>query len=298
MTTLRVACVQLALVQEKTVDDFLSHIERLVAEAAEGSAKIVVFPEMASTGLLGSITDHAVTAITIADDYAAVLAPMFQQFSIAAAKWAKRYSLVVLAGSHNRRADDGSLRNTAILAHPDGRVEFQDKLHLTPQEIELDARGGDQLLVTKVEEFTVGVLICADIQYPELSRHLAGKGVDLVLCPSLTWNRRGVFRVRTGCSARAMENQFFVAMSPLVGESGLPEDAVLHALGTPLVTAPVDKTFGLNDGVFANYDGNGEGILYADLDLDLLTASRAKPETPGTLLQRPDLYRALRGEAL
>ncbi len=96
------------------------------------------------------------------------------------------------------------------------------------------------------------VLICADIQYPELSRHLVAHGVDLILCPSLTWNRRGVNRVRIGCQARAMENQLYVVMSPLSGHSGLPVDAPMHALGNVLVTGPIDKVTGANDGVLAS----------------------------------------------
>jgi predicted amidohydrolase len=296
MTTIRLACAQFALVREPSLTDFLAHMERWVVKAAEGGAKLAVFPELASTGLLGAIDDHLVTSESIADDYHNVLAPLSDSIVAAASQWAVANNITVLAGSHIRRDADGTLRNTAILAHPDGRVQFQDKLHLTPPEIALGARGGDELLITSVGEFTVGVLICADIQYPELSRYLVSQGVNLILCPSLTWNRRGVFRVRTGCSARAIENQAFVAMSPLVGSSGLPSDAVLHAVGTALVTTPVDKNFGLNDGVLAQFDGEGEGLVFADLDPARLLASRANPEPPGIGLQRPDLYRALREE--
>jgi len=99
--------------------------------------------------------------------------------------------------------------------------------------------------------------------------------------------------VRTGCSARAIENQWYVVMSPLVGTDGLPVDAPMHAVGNPLVTTPVDKTFGLNDGVLAVLDGD-DRILYADLDRELLLASRAKPEAPGIELHRPELYERLR----
>jgi predicted amidohydrolase len=178
--------------------------------------------------------------------------------------------------------------------HSDGGVESQDKLHLTPQEHELGARGGDQLLITKLGPFTAGLLICADIQFPELSRHLVRNGVDLILCPSLTWNRRGVHRVLTGCQARAIENQLYVVMSPLVGHSGLPVDAPMHAVGAAIVTAPADRVSGLNDGMLGRADSAGEDLLVATLDHDMLVASRANPEAPGLKLQRPDLYATLR----
>jgi predicted amidohydrolase len=203
---------------------------------------------------------------------------------------------VIVGGSHNRTAEDGSLRNTAYVAHPNGRLELQDKIHLTPQEHTLGVRGGDELLVTKLGPFTAGVLICADIQFPELSRHLVHRGVDLILCPSLTWNRRGVHRVRTGCQARAIENQLYVVMSPLVGDSGLPSDAPLYAVGRALVTGPVDRTVGVNDGVLAAAETAHEQVIVQTLDHDLLTASRAEPEAPGLALRRLDLYAKLLAE--
>lgn len=293
MTKLKVAMVQFELRREESIDGHFETLERLVSEAAEAGAELVVFPEFSSMGLLGAIEDHETTAATVTEDYWQFLAPLFPEIADRLAALAARYGVVILGGSHNRIADDGSLRNTAVLAHPDGRLEYQDKLHLTPPEHAMGARGGDELLVTRIGEFTAGVLICADIQFPELSRYLTRQGVDLIICPSLTWNRRGVHRVRTGCSARAIENQLFVVMSPLVGSSGLPADAPLYAVGSALATTPVDRTFGLNDGTLAISEGTGEEIVYAELDRELLLASRDKPEAPGIKLQRPELYAEL-----
>lgn len=293
MTKLKAAMVQFELRREESLEAHFETVERLVTEAVSQRAGLVVFPEFASMGLLGAISDRETTAATVTEDYWNFLAPLFPEIADRVRGLAERFEITILGGSHNRIAADGSLRNTAILAHPDGRLEYQDKLHLTPPEHAMGARGGDDLLVTSIGDFTVGVLICADIQFPELSRHLTGRGVDLIICPSLTWNRRGVHRVRTGCSARAIENQLFVVMSPLVGSSGLPSDAPLYATGKALATTPVDKTFGLNDGVLAVSEGVGEEIVYAELDRGLLLASRDKPEAPGLKLQRPDFYAEL-----
>lgn len=293
MASLTVAAVQLALRAESTVDGFVAHLDALVRKAAAQGAELVLFPELASTGLLASITDHAVTTATVSSDYWTVLPAYTDAIAEAARQLAKEHQVVVVGGSHNRIAADGSLRNTAYVAHPDGRVELQDKIHLTPQEHDLGAVGGDELLVTSVGPFTAGVLICADIQFPELTRYLVHRGVDLVLCPSLTWNRRGVHRVKTGCQARAMENQLYVAMTPLVGHNGLPQDAPMYAVGRALVAGPVDKTVGSNDGILAAAQSDEEQIVLATLDHDLLCASRAKPEAPGLALRRLDLYDSL-----
>jgi predicted amidohydrolase len=296
MTDLSVATVQFALRAEPTVEAFLAHTRESVEQAVAQGAEVVLFPELASTGLLGSINDHEVTTASVAADYRHVLTGYAQSIADGLIRLAAAHGVVIVGGSHNRTAEDGSLRNTAYVAHPDGRLELQDKIHLTPQEHALGVRGGDELLVTKLGPFTAGVLICADIQFPELSRHLVHRGVDLILCPSLTWNRRGVHRVRTGCQARAIENQLYVVMSPLVGDSGLPSDAPLYAVGRALVTGPVDRTVGVNDGVLAVAETAHEQVIVQTLDHDLLTASRAEPEAPGLALRRLDLYAKLLAE--
>lgn len=296
MTGIRVAAVQFELKAEDSLDTFLEHLESFVRKAVAAEADVVVFPELASTGLLASITDHEVTTETTSSDYWEVLPTFFEPIAAAVEQMARDHGIEILAGSHIRKAPDGSLRNTAILAHSDGRIDLQDKIHLTPPEHALGIRGGDQLVVTDIGRFTVGVLICADIQFPELSRYLVARGVDLILCPSLTWNRRGVHRVRTGCEARAIENQLYVVMSPLFGTDHLPADAPMHAVGQALVTAPVDRTIGLNDGIVGQTPSTSEQMLIVDLDHDLLGASRARPEAPGLQLQRPDLYRKLLAE--
>lgn len=295
MSSMLIASVQFELRPERSVQQHLDHMEDSIRAAAERGAALVMFPELSSTGLLASL-DHVSTTVTVSDDYRHGLSALTPDIVSGVAALAAKHGITVLAGSHNRIADDGSLRNTAYLVHPDGRVEAQDKLHLTPQEHAMGARGGDDLLVTRIGDFTVGVLICADIQYPELSRSLLQRGVDLILCPSLTWNRRGVYRVRTGCAARAIENQAYVVMSPLVGSSGLPADAPMHAVGSAIVTTPVDRTIGLNDGVLAITSSKDEELLFAELDRDLLLASRETPEAPGLKLHRPDLYARLAAE--
>jgi predicted amidohydrolase len=294
MTVLKVATVQFTLRPEESLSGHFQEMARLVADAVANGAELVVFPEFSSMGLLGAITDHEVVGATVTQDYWEFLAPLFPEISERVQDLATRYQVTVLGGTHNRIASDGSLRNTAILAHPDGRLEYQDKIHLTPPEHVMGSKGGDDLLVTTIGDFTAGVLICADVQFPELARHLVAQGVELILCPSLTWNRRGAHRVRTGCAARAIENQCFVVMSPLVGSSGLPADAPLYAVGKALVTVPVDKTFGKNDGVLAVGESAGEEIVFAGLNSALLRASRENPEAPGLALQRPELYAALR----
>ena len=298
MPTMRVATVQFELRAERSPEALLNHMESYVDRAARAGARIVVFPELIDTGLLGAIDDHDVTTQTVPDDYWKVLPKFTPALLEGFTALAKKHKITILGGSLLRIDDEGQLRNTAYLVHHDGTVTAQDKIHLTPQEHALGLRAGDSLSVAQVDGRTVGVLICADIQYPELSRYLERRGAEIILCPSLTWNRRGVHRVKTGSQARAMENQLFVVMSPLVGNSGLPTDAPMYAVGEALCAVPVDKVFGENDGLLASTgeitgEITGEDLLLCELDFDRLKRSRENPESPGLALRRPELYAQL-----
>jgi predicted amidohydrolase len=252
----------------------------------------VVLPELVTTGLLATHPDAAsLGPADVAEAYRAVFPPLTDQLQDLVRTLATRSGTTILGGSHFRRAADGTYRNTAVLAHPDGRVEHQDKLHLTPQEQDMGLTPGDDVLVTMVGPARTAIQICADIEFPEINRLLALRGVELVLCPSLTWNTRGAHRVRYGAHARAMENQLFVVTSPLVGSSGLPAGRAIHGTGYAMVTGPIDRRSGLDDGVVvAHPDTRTEGRVVADLDLDVIADSRAAPEPPGLSNIRPDLY--------
>ena len=290
MSRLRVAVAQFELRAEPSFDAFHAHVTGIVDEAVDRGAELVVLPELVTTGLLATVTDHVPVAASVAQDYRTVFPSFTDDLVEAYRSLATSRQITIAGGSHYRLAADGSLRNTCFLVHADGSVEEQDKLHLTPPEHQLGATGGDDVLITRIGPFTAAVQICADIEFPEIARHLVGQGVDLILCPSLTWNRRGMHRVRLGAHARAMENQLYVLGSPLISSSGLPADAPMHGTGRAFVTAPVDRVHGVNDGLLAVSESATEDVLVVDLDRELLERTRAEPEVPGLKLRRLDLY--------
>jgi predicted amidohydrolase len=292
MTSLRVASVQFELRAEQSFDAFAEHMTSVVETAVADGAEVVVLPELATTGLLATHPDAAsLGPADVAEAYRTVFPPLAEPFAELVRALATGSGATILGGSHFRRAGDGSYRNTACLGHPDGRVEHQDKLHLTPQEQAMGLTPGDDVVITDIGPARAAIQICADIEFPEISRLLALDGVELLLCPSLTWNTRGAYRVRYGAHARAMENQLYVVTSPLVGSSGLPAGRAIHGTGFALITGPIDRRSGLDDGVVAAHpDTRTEGIVVADLDLELLAQSRADPEPPGLSNVRPDLY--------
>ena len=292
MTKLRVATAQFELRAELTLSGFLSHVEEVVDAGARAGAELVVLPEMLTAGLVASVRDaQALTVSQLGRVYCDLLPSVHDAYVAHSAALATRKGLWIVTGTNWRKREDGSIANTACLAHPDGRIECQDKLHLTPNEAAAGVVPGDALLVTEIGGIRSAIQICADIEFPELARHLATTaGVELILCPSLTWNRRGAQRVRYGAHARSLENQLFVATSTLVGSCGIPLDGAMHCTGQAVITCPIDRIFGRNDGVLAVARPDDERVTAADLDFDLIAESRMNPEPPGLASIRPDLY--------
>jgi predicted amidohydrolase len=294
-TELSVAPVQFDLRAEPTLETFLDHVEAVVDDAARAGGEVVVLPELVTTGLLA--THPSAEELTVADlgeAYRAVFPQYEEAYAERLRALAQAKGVWIAGGSHWRLADDGSCRNTAFLAAPDGQLHTQDKLHLTPPEKAIGGVGGERVMIGSIGSVRVAILICADIEFPELTRHLVMHGVELVLCPSLTWNTRGANRIRYSSLARALENQMFVATAPMIGSSGIPRDGALHCKGQAFVACPIDRVFGRNDGVLAVTERPGvEATTVARLDFDQLAESRANPEPPGLSNIRPELYASL-----
>jgi len=92
-----------------------------------------------------------------------------------------RSGKAVVLGTVPALAPDGSVRNRAPI-FADGVSFHQDKLHLTPWERAFSS--GDKLQLWRCGGLLIAVIICLDIEIPELSARLRDRGVDLILCPS------------------------------------------------------------------------------------------------------------------
>ena len=164
---------------------------------------------------------------------------------------------------------NGKLYNVGYLCKRDGTIERYEKLHVTPDEAKVwGLQGGNQLKVFDTDCGKIGVLICYDSEFPELSRLLADEGMDILFVPFLTDTQNGYSRVRNCAQARAIENECYVAIAGSVGN--LPN---VHNMdiqfAQSMVFTPCDFAFPTN-GIKAEATPNTEMILIADLDIDLL----------------------------
>jgi predicted amidohydrolase len=133
----------------------------------------------------------------------------------------------------------GEWRNRAIIIC-DGQLITQDKLFLTPWEYVF--RPGEYLQIIDFRGLRVAVVICLDIEVPELSVLLRGQRVDLILVPSATETALGCERVTRCASARSVELGSVVLVSPLVGTCG--SDLVDRGLGMIACYYPSQSAWG------------------------------------------------------
>lgn len=77
--------------------------------------------------------------------------------------------------------EDGLLYNVGFLCRRDGTYEMYEKMHVTPDEIKSWGLSGGKLLQTfDTDCAKVGVLICYDVEFPELSRLMADQGMQIL----------------------------------------------------------------------------------------------------------------------
>ena len=129
-------------------------------------------------------------------------------------------------------------------------------------------QGGSRLKTFDTDCGKIGILICYDVEFPELGGLLADEGMDILFVPFLTDTQNGFSRVRNCAQSRAIENECYVAIAGSVGN--LPK---VHNMdiqfAQSMVFTPCDFSFPTN-GIKAEATPNAEMILIADVDIDLL----------------------------
>lgn len=272
---------------------FVTHVDALAAEAAGAGGRLLLLPELACIGLLWGDPAAASTKVPeVGALYRRQLTPLLQPYCDALLDIARRRD-IVLAGATFWHEESELGLNSGFVAFPDGRLIRQDKLHPTRPEQAIGTAGGADLKSFEVDGIRLGLMICYDVQFPELTRHLVADGIEVLVVPSLT-TERGYWRVRHSAHARAVENQLYVCVSPIVGDLGIPVDYPVRGVGGAFVACPIDNRFDIDDGTYARAAMNNEGLLHVSLDLARLRLSRAKSEIRQLTDRRPDLYARLR----
>lgn len=248
--------------------DVAANLQRLQQLATEAKgADLLVAPEMFLTGY--NIGVDAVNVLAQGRDGEAA-----QQV----AQIAKTSGVAILYG-YPERAEDGQIYNAVQLIDAQGeRLCNYRKTHLFGDlDHSMFSAGEDDFPLVELNGWTLGFLICYDLEFPENARRLALAGADLILVPTANMIPFD-FIADVTVRARAYENQCYVAYANYCGS-----EEQIHYCGQSSIAAP--------DGSRIAQAGLDEALIVGTLDRQLMLDSRAANRY--FLDRRPALYDAL-----
>jgi 5-aminopentanamidase len=253
---------------ERNLEAGLARFEEAVAAGAE----LLVLPECAIPGYM---FDSLEEAMPYAEE---IPGPTTEAFEAAC----RRLGAHVVCGLLER--DGNVLYNAAVLVGPDGLIGSYRKTHLPFLGVDRFVTPGDELSVYETALGRIGLEICYDLRFPEVTRTLALRGADIVAHPT---NFPMAAKVQTELVtvARAAENRIYLLTANRVGKERRGEFC-----GWSQIVDPFGKRL-------AEADVTEETLLVADVDVE---KARDKDYViPGEYElylfgdRRPELYGAL-----
>jgi predicted amidohydrolase len=258
----RLGLIQWQMRPYKDLEELMQQVEFFVDAVSGYRSDFALFPEFFNAPLMAK-NNHLSEAEAIRE-----LASFTEKIVELFSKLAISYNINIISGSMPEIVD-GKLYNVGYLCKRDGSTERYEKLHVTPDEAKVwGLQGGNSLKTFDTDCGKIGILICYDSEFPELSRILADQGMDILFVPFLTDTQNGYSRVRHCSQARAIENECYVAISGSVGNLPKVQNMDIQ-YAQSMVFTPCDFSFPTN-GIKAEATPNNEMILIADVDISLL----------------------------
>lgn len=245
--------------------------EKMVKQAASEGAQVIALPEMWSC--------------PYSNDYFREYAEPADGETVAFLSDLARENHIYLVGGSIPELEDGKVYNTSFCFDRQGnRIGRHRKIHL----FDIDVKGGirfmesdtltagEDITVLDTEYCKIGVAICYDVRFPELSRKMALQGARVIMLPAAFNLTTGPAHWDLTMRARALDNQvYFAAISP-----GRDMDGVYHAYGSSCIATPW--------GEFLAKADEKEQIVYGEIDPDY--ADQIRDQLPLLKHRREELY--------
>jgi predicted amidohydrolase/ribosomal protein S18 acetylase RimI-like enzyme len=279
----RVGAVQWQMRSVGSLEELMRHVEFFVDTIASYKADFAVLPEFFSAPLMAlSEKNDPASAIRHMAEYSNQIRAELQEMALS-------HNINIIAGSVPEYRG-GELRNVSYLMRRDGTSDSQYKLHVTPDEKSYwGMTGGDNLRVFDTDVGRIGILVCYDVEFPELARLLADQGMSILFVPFWTDTRNAYLRVRVCAQARAIENECFVVITGSVGNLPNVKNMDIQYSQSAIFT-PADYAFP-QDCIAAETTPNNETVLVAELDLSLLKELHVRGSVRNLNDRRLDLYK-------
>ena len=258
MDSIQAAAIQFNI-KQGDVDANLAHVRIALKRAADQGANLAVLPEMWSSGFAyKTLNELALRTAGIVEELLAL---------------SRELKLVIVGSMPEPNGD--KVFNTVFLADNGTLAGVYRKIHLFSLLGEDRAfSGGDGWLSAETSIGRIGVIICYDLRFPELSRRLAVEGAR-VICVPAQWPKPREDHWRTLVRARAIENQLFMVACNACGPIGK-----LDLFGMSMIVDP--------KGIVLAEAGEEECEVIARLDMQAMADWRA--QIPCFSDRRPELY--------
>ncbi|MEN6294481.1 MAG: carbon-nitrogen hydrolase family protein [Methanobacterium sp.] len=270
---------KLALCQMKVIDNKDSNIQNalgMIRTAALNKSDLVILPEMFNCPYANDKFREYAEEKKNSETLKSI------------SKAAKCLNLYIIAGSIPE-LDGDKLYNSSFIFNRNGEIiGYHRKMHLFDIDIpgkisfkESDTlSAGNQITLIDTELCKIGVAICYDIRFPELSRLMALEGAELIVIPGAFNMTTGPAHWETLIRGRAIDNQLYVAAA----SPARNEKLSYVAYGNSMVADPWGD-------VLARASEKEE-VIYADIKLSRIKEIRE--ELPVLNGRREDIYNLIK----
>ncbi len=282
-TNVRIGLVQWQMRFFESLSALMDQVEYFVDAVSDYKSDFVLFPELFNAPLMVEFNHlNEAEAIRGLAGYTEAIRNRFQELAVS-------YNVNIITGSMPHVNDEGKLLNVSFLCRRNGTWERYCKIHPTPSEVRTwGMSGGHKIQTFDTDCGKIGILVCYDVEFPELSRIYAEQGVQIIFVPFMTDTQNGYNRVRCCAQARAIENECYVAIAGCVGNLPKIRNMDIQYAQSAIFT-PSDFAFPTIP-IKAEATPNTEMTIIADLDLDLLKELHEEGSVQNLKDRRKDLY--------
>lgn len=263
--------MKVAVVQFKAATDKAANLEKIleyISRASGRGAELVAFPEF-----MMLYTRSSQTAEELAD----LAEPIGGRFVSEIAKSARRNRIQVVGTFYEKSNTRHRVHDTSFLVSKSGRLlSIYRKIHLYDalgfRESDKMAAGSQIARPVRTTIGTVGMMICYDLRFPEMSRHLATAGSHVLVAPSAWVN--GDMKEEHWLAinrTRAIENGCYVVSPDQTGNIYCGRSLVVDPFGKILLDM-----------------GYRQGMGYAEISME--TLDRTRKSLPLLKNRRPEIY--------
>ena len=267
MKDIRIAAVTFNSAVGRTSEN-LDKMASWIKQAKDQAAQLICFPEL-------NVTGYSTKA-----DIKGCAEPIPGPISDRLEQMAHENRIVILAGMAEKD-EKNRIFATHLVVTPQSIAGSYRKIHIAPPEINIFSPGSSVPLFD-VNGVKVGIQLCYDAHFPELSTRMAIDGADIIFMPHAS--PRGTPQKKFDSwmrhlKARAYDNSVFIVACNQVGKN-------TNGLDFPGIAVAIEPS----GNVLQRHTSVRESIMIADLKADMLSDVRNHKMRYFLPNRRPDLY--------